>query len=137
MIIQGGCLCKAVRFESSEAPVVTRICWCRTCQYIAAGNGTVNTFFRTATFTVHGTTGDYSSVADSGNIIHRRFCTQCGTPLFTAAEVRPHLIGVRTGALDDPDVARPAMTIWTASAPRWACIAESLPRVARQPPPLA
>jgi hypothetical protein len=31
----------------------------------------------------------------------------------------------------------PAMTIWTASAPRWACIAESLPRVERQPPPLA
>lgn len=137
MAIQGGCLCKAVRYESKAEPVITRVCWCRVCQYIAAGNGTVNVFFRTATFTVTGATQDYASVAESGNIIHRQFCPQCGTPLFTAAEARPHVIGVRAGTLDDPHIAQPAMTIWTSSAPRWACIAEALPRVERQPPPLA
>jgi hypothetical protein len=79
----------------------------------------------------------YTSVADSGNVIRRRFCPQCGTPLFTAADVRPHLIGVRAGSLDDPNLAQPAMTIWTSSAPRWACIDASLVRVTHQPPPVA
>jgi hypothetical protein len=137
MNIQGGCLCKAVRYESTSDPKITRVCWCRTCQYIAAGNATVNVFSPSATFTVTGETRTYKSVADSGNVILRQFCPECGTPLFTTAEVRPHLIGVRAGTLDEPNLVSPALTIWTSSAPRWACISELIPRVERQPPPLA
>jgi hypothetical protein len=47
------------------------------------------------------------------------------------------LIFVRVGTFDDPDLANPAMTIWTSSAPRWACIDAELPRVVKQPPPAA
>ena len=137
MTITGRCLCGEICWESSAPPIVTRVCWCRECQYLGAGSGTVNACFRTATFIVTGKTNDYPSVADSGNQMHRRFCPTCGTPLFTEAEVRPHLIFVRVGTFDDPNLATPTMTIWTSSAPRWACIDESLPRVEGQPPPAA
>jgi len=137
MTVTGRCLCGAIRWESSAPPIVTRVCWCRDCQYLGAGSGTVNACFRTAEFTVTGQTTDYSSVADSGNQMHRRFCRSCGTPLFSEAEARPHLIFVRVGTFDDPNLAHPAMTIWTSSAPRWACIAAELPQVVRQPPPAA
>jgi len=137
MNVTGRCLCGAVRWESSELPLVTRVCWCRDCQYLGAGSGTVNACFKTATFTASGPTRAYSSVADSGNRVHRRFCAECGTPLFSEAEVRPHLIFVRVGTFDDPNVPDPAMTIWTSSAPPWACIDEALPRVDKQPPPVA
>lgn len=135
MIIKGGCLCGAVRYESTAPPVITRICWCRLCQYLGAGSGTVNVCFHTDTFTVVGETSDYVTHADSGNVLHRRFCPTCGTPLFSAAEARPHLIFARAGTLDDPNIAEPAMTIWTSAAPQWACINASLPQVERQPPP--
>jgi len=137
MTITGRCLCGAIHWRSSAPPVVTRVCWCRECQYLGAGSGTVNTCFRTTTFTVTGQTSDYSSVADSGNQMHRRFCPSCGTPLFSEAEARPHLIFVRVGTFDDPNLATPAMTIWTSSAPRWACIDTELPQVVKQPPPAA
>ena len=137
MVVSGKCLCGAVRWQSSEAPIVTRVCWCRECQYLGAGSGTVNACFRTASFTVTGQTADFASVADSGNTMHRRFCPSCGTPLFSEAEVRPHLIFVRAGTFDDPEWATPAMTIWAASAPRWACIDAALPRIDGQPPPAA
>ncbi len=136
MKISGGCLCGAVRYESAEEPLITRVCWCRLCQYLGAGSGTVNVCFRSEAFTVHGTVSDYVSIADSGNVLHRRFCPACGTPMFSAAESRPHLVFVRAGTLDDPEIAHPAMTIWTSTAPSWACIADDLPRVERQPPPL-
>ena len=134
MTITGRCLCGAVRYESAAPPVITRVCWCRLCQYLGAGSGTVNACFKTESFTIQGATSDYSGVADSGNVMHRRFCPKCGTPLFSAAEARPHLIFVRVGTLDDPEVGRPAMTIWTEQAPSWACSAADLPRVERQPP---
>jgi hypothetical protein len=137
MDITGGCLCKSVRYGFTAAPIVTRVCWCRDCQYLGGGSGTVNVCFPTKAMSTEGITQDYRSVADSGTVMHRRFCPRCGTPLFSEAETRPHLVFVRVGTLDDPEIARPAATIWTRSAPTWACIDTSLPRVDRQPPPAA
>jgi hypothetical protein len=69
--------------------------------------------------------------------MHRRFCRVCGTPIFSEAESRPHLIFVRAGTLDDPEVARPAATIWTAQAPTWACMDSRLSIFEGQAPPAA
>jgi hypothetical protein len=135
--ITGGCLCNAVRYRISAAPLVTRVCWCRLCQYIGAGSGTVNTCFTSSAITATGELRDYCSVADSGNIMHRRFCPVCGTHLFSAAEARPHLIFVRTGTLDNREIAKPAVTIWASEAPTWACMDMSIPRLLWQAPPAA
>lgn len=137
MEITGGCLCKAVRYSVSVDPIVTRTCWCRVCQYIGAGGATVNAGFPSKALKVTGELRDYALLADSGNHMHRRFCPACGTHLFTASEERPHLVFVRVGTLDDRELARPAATIWTTSAPSWACFDERIPKVERQPPPPA
>ena len=135
MLIEGGCLCRAVRYRITAEPIVTRVCWCRLCQYLGAGGATVNTCFRREAVTIEGATRDCRSVADSGNIMHRRFCAECGTHLFSEAEARPHLVFVRAGTLDTPEIAKPAATIWTSQAPSWAPIDPNLPRFERQPPP--
>lgn len=137
MAITGGCLCGAVRYQGSAPPLLWRSCWCRTCQYLASGNSTVNGLFRKDTVTVQGETRTYSSRADSGNMIHRSFCPACGTALFAAADARPQFLIVRVGTLDEPAMAQPAVTIWTDSAPPWGCIDAALPRFPRQPPPPA
>ena len=136
-MITGGCLCGAVRYETDAAPITTRLCWCRICQFIAEGNAAASVCFPSAGMTVTGEPRDFESIADSGNRMHRRFCPRCGTHLFSEAESRPHLIFVRAGTLDDPELARPAATIWTARAPSWACVDESLPSWEGQPPPVA
>src|SRR3990172_9216824 len=129
MTITGGCLCKAVRYRATSPPIVTRACWCRVCQYIGAGSGTVNACFKTDAVTIEGELGDFRSIADSGNVMHRRFCPKCGTHLFSEAESRPHLLFIRVGTLDDPNIAPPSVTIWTSQAPKWACIDERIPKV--------
>jgi hypothetical protein len=136
MNITGGCLCGSVRYRISGPPMVTRVCWCRLCQYLGSGNGTVNVCFARDAVRVAGELRDFPSVADSGNAMHRRFCPTCGTQVFSEAEARPHLIFVRAGTLDDREIARPAATIWTSQAPSWACIDSDLPRVVGQPPPV-
>jgi hypothetical protein len=136
MNITGGCLCRAVRYRISAQPILTRVCWCRLCQYLGAGNGTVNTCFPSAAVSIEGELRDYPSVADSGNAMHRRFCPKCGTQMFSEADARPHLIFVRAGTLDDTEIARPSSSIWTSRAPTWACIDAQLPTEAEQPPPV-
>jgi hypothetical protein len=133
-MITGGCLCRAVRYRTEAHPIITRLCWCRVCQYIAAGNAAVGVCLPSAGMSISGETRDFVSIADSGNTMHRRFCPICGTHLFSEAESRPHLMFVRAGTLDDSEVARPAATIWTASAPSWACIDAALPKFEGQAP---
>jgi len=95
MQIAGGCLCKAVRYRCTAQPITTRVCWCRLCQYLGSGNATVNVCFASEAVSVEGQMTDYVSVADSGNVMHRKFCPTCGTQLFSSAEARPHLLFVR------------------------------------------
>jgi hypothetical protein len=136
MAIGGGCLCGAVRYSVTADPIATRICWCRDCQYFAAGSGTVNVIFPATGVSVSGPLHEFTSVADSGNRMHRQFCEHCGTPVTSRADARPELIILRAGTLDDPEIAKPSATIWTDSAPSWACISDELPKVPRQPPPV-
>jgi len=136
MAITGGCLCGAVRFSVEvDAPAGVRQCWCRVCQYLGAGSGTVNVVFPKEAVTVSGPLIDHVRTADSGSVMHRRFCSHCGTPVFSEAEPRPHLIIARAGTLDDPEIAKPEMIIWTTSAPSWACFDPALPLVEGQNPP--
>jgi hypothetical protein len=96
----------------------------------------VNVIFDTEGFEITGETRDYVSTADSGNLMHRRFCPTCGAPMFSASEERPDRIIARAGTLDDSNLVQPGSTIWIASAPHWALIDERSPTHERQPPPL-
>jgi hypothetical protein len=133
--IEGGCLCGAVRYEASVEPLAVRACWCRVCQYFASGNAAINLAFPTETVKLTGELRDYPSTADSGRHMHRRFCPVCGVHVLSAAEERPHLLIIRAGTLDDPDLARSSAVIWTASAPSWARIDPDVPHFEGQPPP--
>ena len=104
------------------------------CQYIAAGNATVNLAFASDAVTITGQLRDYPSTADSGRRMHRRFCPACGVHVFSQAEERPHLVVVRAGTLDDPEIAIAQALIWTASAPSWAHIDPDLSHFEGQPP---
>jgi hypothetical protein len=128
----GGCLCGQVRFRLKGQPVVSRLCWCRDCQHIA-GNGTANVIFPTEAIEIEGQTAEYTSEADSGNHVRRRFCAKCGSHLFADNTGRVGLTVVRVGTLDDPSSISPVANIWASSAPRWACLNPDLPSFEKQP----
>jgi hypothetical protein len=132
--IRGGCLCGAVRYEARAEPVVVRQCWCRVCQYFAAGSATNNLAFPREAVTLTGALRDFPSTADSGSHMHRRFCPTCGVHVVSEADERPHSIVLRAGTLDDPELAAPRGVIWTASAPSWVKLDPALPQFAGQPP---
>ena len=137
MQVKGQCLCHAIRFTVEGPPLAARVCWCRLCQYLGAGNGMTSVCFLSAGLKIEGDPAWFESIADSGNVMQRGFCATCGTPLFSKALVRPHLIFIRAGALDDPNLMPPQMTIWTAEAPAWAIFDPALPQYEGQPPPVA
>ena len=133
----GGCLCGAVRIAIEAEPMAARMCWCRQCQYLGGGSATVNLCFPSEAVRTTGEVRWHESVADSGNRMRRGFCPACGTPLFSVAESRPHLVFVRAGALDDPSLMAPEAIIWTSAAPHWAHHDPQVPQYPAQIPPVA
>ncbi len=132
-----GCLCGAVRITIDAAPMAARMCWCRLCQYLGAGTAAANVCFPADKVAISGEVRYIDSIADSGNAMRRGFCPTCGTPLTSAALARPHLLFIRAGALDDPELLAPQATIWTAAAPGWACIDPTIPSHPGQIAPVA
>jgi hypothetical protein len=125
--IHGGCICGAVRYTATAPPLAVRACWCRVCQYFAAGNASINLAFARDAVTITGELRDFPIVAASGNHMHRRFCPQCGVHVTSEAQERPQLLVLRAGTLDEPLAFRPLANIWVSEAPAWAYIDPSMP----------
>jgi hypothetical protein len=135
--VTGGCLCGAIRWQASAAPLGVRTCWCRLCQYLAAGSATVNIVFPAEAVRIDGPLATFEGVADSGNPMQRGFCPRCGTQISSYTSARPHLMILRAGTLDDPKaIDGPQDVIWAGAAPEWAPIDPTLPRHEAQAPPV-
>ena len=128
MTITGGCLCGQVRFEADAPPSGARMCWCRDCQRIASGSATVNVLFAEESVSYSGEITTLRMVADSGNIVERGFCPNCGAQMYSKTVPSGGLpMRVRAGTLDDPELMPPTAVIWVASAPSWAVLDPALP----------
>ncbi len=74
-----------------------------------------------------GKTKDYTKIADSGKKITRQFCPECGSPLFTRAEVCPGMVWIKAGSLDSPELIKPTHQTWIEMAVPWAYLDKDLP----------
>jgi hypothetical protein len=118
--LNGSCLCGAIRF-SIDAPVTElRACHCVNCQKVSGGAGTVNAMLPASALRItQGTPKKYSAVADSGRLLHRYFCGDCGSPIYSQRDLTPETLTVRAGLFDDPPEQKITFHIWTASARPW------------------
>ncbi len=102
---QGGCLCGAVRYETSGAPLRVTFCHCKYCQRSTGSAYAVEAFFPKEHFRVTaGNPTAYSQAsAGSGRRITANFCSTCGTKVFLNFERLPKDVAVYGGTYDDPN----------------------------------
>ena len=79
--LQGGCLCGAVRFSVSAPVEALRACHCTHCQKSSGAGASVNAVLPASAFALtKGAPKHYDDTADSGRILRRFFCGDCGEP---------------------------------------------------------
>jgi hypothetical protein len=96
--VTGGCLCGAVRYEATEAPVDVSYCHCRMCQQGLGAPYYLAAFIRKATFRF---TSGQPKFYKSSEWLERGFCAECGTPLMIRDFTDTHAISI--GTLDHPE----------------------------------
>jgi hypothetical protein len=130
----GGCMCGAIRYECSAEPIVSANCHCRDCQRASGSAFLSGLIVPRNAVAIAGEVKYYDAVGDSGNIISRGFCPNCGSRLF-GKRVMGELLSITATSLDDPSEFRPAMDLYTASAQPWDYMNPDLPKFAQSLPP--
>ena len=132
--LTGSCLCGAIRY-TIDAPVSElRACHCTHCQKASGGAGSVNAVVPGAAFKLtQGTPRRFDAPAASGRTLHRYFCGDCGSPVYSQRPTTPDFVVVRAGTLDSPHDAKITLNIWTRSAQKWAYIDPASKQVEGQP----
>lgn len=118
----GGCLCSAVRYRITGAPLLVYACHCRDCQTRSGSAFTLPIVLRSADFHVEGGARSVTDETRSGRRVERWACPQCRAPLFARAEAAPAFLSLLAGTLDDTRWVRPVVQVFVDRAMPWAVI---------------
>ena len=130
---KGGCLCGAVRYESTADPVVAGHCHCEACRRSSGTGHCTHLGVPKGAFTVTGRVTFYDRAADSDNMVSRGFCPTCGAAVYSTNSGMPDMAFPRASSLDDPEVAKPQLVVYASRAPTWDLVDPALPAFAEMP----
>ncbi len=121
----GGCICGAVRYRITEAPVSVYTCHCTDCQRATVSAFSIGVVVPAGAFHLSGKAlvGLPGGVTASGRQKTRWACPDCGIcisggPKFGSEPPGTQRI-VRGGTLDDTSWLRPTRHLWTRSKQSW------------------
>ena len=110
---QGGCHCGAVRYVCRAEPETTVFCHCLDCQRTTGGSFATVLYVQKSAVEIEGELHGYTVRADSGNLLTRKFCAACGSPVIEEDDGYPAHLFIKAGSLDDPGWLEPKIHIWT------------------------
>jgi hypothetical protein len=132
--ITGGCLCGAIRYTVDVPITELRACHCTNCQKASGAGGSVNAVIpSSALHFTQGTPRVFASRADSGRILNRHFCGDCGSPIYSQRATTPETVVLRAGTLDAAGDMKITVNIWTRSARPWSHIDPATQQFPTQP----
>ncbi len=124
-MLEGGCLCGAVRYRIDGVGIDAGYCHCRICQRSAGAPVLAWATVPVASFIY---TCGVPTVYRSSEHGRREFCGQCGTQLVFRQVPLARTVDVTIASLDDPAVIAPEYHIWRGSRIPWFETGDELPR---------
>jgi len=131
---EGGCLCGAVRYRATAAPIRGVICHCPMCRRHSGAPALSFVHFPVRAFSwLRGAPTLYQSSKHA----QRGFCANCGGTLSMHEDVLAERMLIAVGSLDDPNRVRIDDHVWTKDQISWFQIADELPRFRTHSPAVA
>jgi hypothetical protein len=125
---EGGCLCGAIRYRTTAAPVRGVICHCTFCRRHSGAPALAFVHFPVESFQW---LGAQPSWFRSSEFAERGFCPACGSTLGMREDVLGDRVQVCIGSLDDARHVRIDDHVWTSSRLPWFDTRDDLPRFTR------
>ena len=130
----GSCLCAAVSYTCSAEPIMAGHCHCIDCR---KASGTGHSSLLAVPKDAVNVTGEikiFDAPADSGNMVGRAFCPNCGCAIYSVNSGMPDLVFIGASSLDDPEIFTPEFVVYAGRAPSWDHMDPDLPSFETMPP---
>ena len=124
---KGSCLCGAVKYEVRGTLGAAIYCHCSLCRKATGTAFATNAPVAAGDFVISEGESTLTSF-DSSPGVHRFFCSNCGSPLFSRRDSMPQVVRLRLGTLDTPLPAPPTAHYFVASKADWYEIHDDLPQ---------
>ena len=123
--VEGGCLCRAVRFRIAAPPIQSAYCHCRLCQL---NSGAPVVAWAAVAISAFAYTGASPGVFRSSAWGQREFCAACGSFVVYREQQAPATVSINTASIDDPSLFAPTHHIFASRRIPWFETADDLPR---------
>jgi hypothetical protein len=118
--LSGGCPCETVRFDVTAMPLLLYACHCTECQRWSGSAFSMSMSVASKTFRVtRGEPKAWRRIGATGVQSTYWFCGGCGGRIYGERDVRPDIIAVRAGTLDDTSWLLPVAHVFMRSAQPW------------------
>ena len=131
---KGQCLCGDISYVISSAPVRMGQCHCEDCRKSTGTGHASNAFFEKDSISIEGEASSYDSNTDTGSIITRYFCPNCGSRLFGTSNVATNIMSVSAGSFDNSSWFKANAIVYNKSRPEWDIMAKDIPTFEEMPP---
>ncbi len=130
----GGCLCGQITYELSGDPIATVVCHCDHCQRQSGGPFSVNMIAIESQIAVSGTLTTFEDRGENDDAVYvlRRFCGDCGSPIYSALVEPAGVIAVKVGTLDDRSDVGPTVEAWCEHKQPWVQLTGMATSLARE-----
>ena len=130
--LDGGCTCRAIRYQMISAPLFVHCCHCRWCQRETGASFALNAMIEADRVVVlKGEPEVVATPSNSGKGQKIIRCPTCRIALWSNYAGAGDLVRfVRVGTLDEPDRLPPDIHIFTASKQPWVILPPGTPAVA-------
>lgn len=132
--LKGGCMCGQIQYDSDTEPGMVAVCHCPDCQRQTGTSFSIVVGMPLEALELRGELSIFSTTGDSGAKVHRHFCGQCGSPIYSLPDAMPGLIFLKAGTLDDSSWLEPQIEFFCDTAQPWVNLAGSWDKAPRNPP---
>ncbi|HUI91913.1 MAG TPA: GFA family protein [Chitinivibrionales bacterium] len=128
-VLKGSCLCGSIRYSCTSSPVFVAACHCAACQKATGSAFAVVAGLNKADFTVSGgKMSTYEHVGDSSTTSRRYFCPKCGSGVYSENPLRPGMVTIRAGTLEDAAGLKPSVNVYWRDHQKWVEEIAAMPR---------
>ena len=99
MLINGACHCGRISFTAEIDPTRVVLCHCTDCQVLSGSPFRAVVEAPIGTFNIRGSPKSYVFTQHSSKMA-QTFCSECGTPLYAAAQDDPTSVIIRLGCVE-------------------------------------
>ena len=112
---KGKCLCGGVTYTSLKDPIISINCHCEDCRKSTGSVFGTNVFVNEEQIEIIGELTQYTHLADSGNIMTKMFCPNCGSLVAGTNSGRPNVVSIRAGTIDNLEIINPSVNVFLES----------------------